>query len=255
MVGRVMLNSAIYLNTLRSHVDTPVRLVIAGFLLLLLYLLVSGGVSVNATTMSGIGSLVMGGNSLLSMLVWLLGLGLISRDIASGSIQLVLLRPLSRASYVLSKWAALTSVGLIVLVMMYGTYLARHTMTIDSTVPLILLFAAQCVQVAAIAAVITLFSTVPMKFGEFGLLILSALLLLTLQLLNLRYGVAILDAAVTLAWRILLPNVTITPAFANGAYQELIVGMALNSGVAVVGVAGAVGLMRWREFTYAEQGG
>ena len=155
----------------------------------------------------------------------------------------------------LSKWAALTSVGLIVLVMMYGTYLARHTMTIDSTVPLILLFAAQCVQVAAIAAVITLFSTVPMKFGEFGLLILSALLLLTLQLLNLRYGVAILDAAVTLAWRILLPNVTITPAFANGAYQELIVGMALNSGVAVVGVAGAVGLMRWREFTYAEQGG
>ena len=83
MVGRVMLNSAIYLNTLRSHVDTPVRLVIAGFLLLLLYLLVSGGVSVNATTMRGIGSLVMGGNSLLSMLVWLLGLGLISRDIAS----------------------------------------------------------------------------------------------------------------------------------------------------------------------------
>lgn len=250
-----MLNSAIFVNTLRSHVDTPVRLVIGGFLVFLLYLLVSGGVSVNATTMSGIGSLAMGGNSLLSMLVWLLGLGLISRDIASGSIQLVLLRPLSRASYVLTKWVALTSVGLIVLVLMYGAYLVQHAITIDRADPLVVLFAAQCLQLAAIAAVITLFSTVPMKFGELGLLMLSALLLLTLQLVNMRYGVQFLDDAVTLAWQILLPKVTVTPAFADGEYREVIVGMALNAGVAVVAASSAVGLMRRREFTYAEQGG
>src|ERR1019366_3657329 len=89
---RVTLNKPVFLNTLRSQADAPVRLVIAGLLGILLYSFVSGGVTVNATLISGIDSLVTGGNSLLTMLLWLLGLGLISRDIRSGSIQLVLLR-------------------------------------------------------------------------------------------------------------------------------------------------------------------
>ena len=82
------LNRPIIFNTLRSQADAPVRLVIAGLLILLLYSFVGGGVTLNAKLISGIESLVTGGNYLLTTLLWLLGLGLISREISSGSIQL-----------------------------------------------------------------------------------------------------------------------------------------------------------------------
>jgi ABC-type transport system involved in multi-copper enzyme maturation permease subunit len=252
---RVILNKPIFLNTLRSQMDAPLRLVIAGLLVLLLYFFVSGGVTVNATPISGIGSLVTGGNYLLTMLLWLLGLGLISRDISSGSIQLVLLRPLTRASYVLSKWAALVSVGFSVLLFIHVSYLAHHGVDAEAASSLALLFAAQCLQVAAIAAVIALFSTVPINFGELGLLILCSLIFLMLKMLNLRFGLAFVDQSLDYAWRVLLPSVAFAPGFANSGSGNLIASLAFNAVVAVAALSGAIALMARREFTYAEHGG
>ncbi len=240
------LNKPVFLNTLRSQMDAPVRLVIAGLLVLLLYTFVSGGVMVNAAPVSGIGSLVSGGNSLLTMLLWLLGLGLISRDISSGSIQLVLLRPLTRGSYVLSKWAALVSVGVAVLLFMHLSYVAHHGADAEAVASLALLFAAQCLQVAAIAAVIALFSTVPINFGEMGLLILCSLVFAMLKLLNLRYDLALVDQALEYAWRVLLPSV------ASPDHRDLIASQVFNAVVAVAALSGAMALMARREFSYAE---
>lgn len=249
------LNKPVFLNTLRSQMDAPVRLVIAGLLALLLYFFVSGGVMVNAPPISGIGSLVSGGNYLLPMLLWLLGLGLISRDISSGSIQLVLLRPLTRASYVLSKWAALVSVGVAVLLFMHLSYVAHHGVDAEAVSSLALLFAAQCLQVAAIAAVIALFSTVPINFGELGLLILCALVFMMLKLLNLRYGLAFVDQSLGYAWRVLLPSVNLDPGAADSGFKDLIASLIFNAFVAVAALSGAMALLARREFTYAEQGG
>jgi len=251
----VTLNKPVFLNTLRSQMDAPVRLVIAGLLVLLLYFLVSGGVMVNAAPISGVGSLVTGGNYLLTMLLWLLGLGLISRDISSGAIQLVLLRPLTRASYVLSKWAALVSVGVAVLLFMHVAYLAHHGVDAEAASSLVLLFAAQCLQVAAIAAVIALFSTVPINFGELGLLILCALVFLMLKLLNLHYGLALMDQFLGYAWRVLLPSVAFAPDSADSGSGDLLASLAFNAAVAVAALSGAMALMAQREFTYAEQDG
>jgi len=242
----VTLNKPIFINTLRSQMDAPVRLVIAGLLALLLYVFVSGGVMVNAAPISGIGSLVSGGNSLLTMLLWLLGLGLISRDISSGSIQLVLLRPLTRASYVLSKWAALASVGVAVLLFIHLSYVAHHGADAEVVSSLALLFAAQCLQVAAVAAVIALFSTVPINFGELGLLILCALVFAMLKLLNLRYGLALVDQTLGYAWRVLLPSVV------SPDRRDLMVSLVFNAVVAVAALSGAMALMAQREFSYAE---
>lgn len=249
------LNKPIFLNTLRSQRDAPVRLVIAGFLALLLYAFVSGGVTVNATPISGAGSLVTGGNYLLTTMLWLVGLGLISRDISSGSIQLVLLRPLTRASYVLSKWAALSSVGVALLLFMHISYLVHHGVDAEAVSSLVLLFAAQCLQVAAIAAMIALFSTVPINFGELGLLILCALVFLTLKLLNMHYGLTLLDQALGYAWLVLLPSVALTSDFADSSSGDLIASLAFNAVVAVAALSGAMALMAQREFTYAEHGG
>jgi ABC-type transport system involved in multi-copper enzyme maturation permease subunit len=252
---RVKLNKPVFLNTLRSQMDAPVRLVIAGLLTILFYSFISGGLTVNATPISGAGSLVMGGNYLLTMLLWLLGLGLISRDINGGSIQLVLLRPLTRASYVLSKWAALASVGVAVLLFMHVSYLVHHGVNAETAFSLVLIFAAQCLQVAAIVAVIALFSTVPINFGELGLLILCALVFLMLKLLNLRYGLALVDQSLGYAWRVLLPSVTFAPGFADSGSKDLIVNLAFNTVVAIAALSGAMALMAQREFTYAEHGG
>jgi ABC-type transport system involved in multi-copper enzyme maturation permease subunit len=242
----VTLNKPIFINTLRSQMDAPVRLVIAGLLTLLLYAFVSGGMVVNAAPISGIGSLVSGGNSLLTMLLWLLGLGLISRDISSGSIQLVLLRPLTRASYVLSKWAALVSVGVGVLLFMHLSYVLHHGADAEAVTSLVLLFAAQCLQVAAIAAVIALFSTVPINFGELGLLILCSLVFAMLKLLNLRYGLTFVDQTLGYAWRVLLPSV------ASPDSRDLMASLVFNAVVVIAALSGAMALMTRREFSYAE---
>jgi ABC-type transport system involved in multi-copper enzyme maturation permease subunit len=242
----VTLNKPVFLNTLRSQMDAPVRLVIAGLLTLLLYAFVSGGMMVNAAPISGISSLVSGGNSLVTMLLWLLGLGLISRDISSGSIQLVLLRPLTRGSYVLSKWAALVSVGVAVLLFMHLSYVAHHGADAEAVSSLALLFSAQCLQVAAIAAVIALFSTVPINFGELGLLILCSLVFAMLKLLNLRYGLALVDQTLGYAWRVLLPSV------ASPDNRDLMTSLVFNAAVAIAALSGAMALMTWREFSYAE---
>lgn len=251
----MILNKPVFLNTWRSQADGLVRLVIAGLLAIVLYSLVSGEAMVNGTPISGIGSLVSGGNYLLTMLVWLLGLGLISREIRSGSIQLVLLRPLTRASYVFSKWAALASAGVVVLVFMHVAYLAHHGLEADSIASLVLLFAAQCLQVAAIASVITLCSVVPINFGELGLLILCLLIVAMIKLLNLHYGLTVVDQGLAYALRILLPSVTFTPDSANDGQGDLIAGLVFNAVVAVAALVGAISLMARREFTYAEQGG
>lgn len=248
------LNRPIFLNTLRSHLDAPVRLIIAGILLLIFYGITGNGLSINGAPMMGVGLLVGGGNWLLTAMLWLLGLGLISRDISGGSIQLVLLRPLSRPTYVLSKWAALASLGWAALIFIHGAFLARQGMEGISAGSLALLFAAQCAQVAAVAAVIALFSTVPMNYGELGLLILCLLGYAGLKLANLKAQVPGLDSVLGWAWRCFLPSVAYSPSFADSGHGDLLLSLALNAAVTVAALAGAFALLARREFSYAESG-
>lgn len=61
----------------------------------------------------------------VAALVWVLGAGLIGSDVSSGSLALLLSRPLSRTRYVLSRWAGLVlsvlgvHYGLLILVLSY----------------------------------------------------------------------------------------------------------------------------------------
>lgn len=240
------LNKPVYLHALRGQSDAPLRLVLAGLLLLVLYAFVGNGVTVNGTPLSGIHALVNGGNSLLPALLWLLGLGLISRDISGGSIQLVLLRPLSRATYVLSKWFSLALVGWGLLLFIHLSFLAHQGLAGTGAGAWGLVLLAQVAQVAAVCAVIALFSVVPINFGELGLLIGSSLVLALLKGLNLRWGSEALDAALGVAWRILLPSV-------GDGTTRLLTSLPINLGICAGALAAAIALLQRREFSYAEQ--
>lgn len=120
---------------------------------------------------------------------------------------------------------------------------------------LALLFVAQCVQVAAVAAVITLFSTVPMNYGELGLLILCLLGYAGLKLVNLKYQVPGLDSVLGYAWRCFLPSVVFSPSFADSGHGGLLLSLAINAAVTVAALSGAFALLARREFSYAESGG
>jgi len=243
------LSKAVYLHALRSQADARVRLVLVGLLGLILYALVKGGVTLNAMSLTGIDVLLKAGNSLLLVMVWLVGLGLISREASSGSLQLVLLRPLSRPSYLLSKWAALASVGLGLLLLTHGVFLAYQGLGPLDPSTYAVLFGAQCLQVAAVAAVVALFSSVPIAFGELGLLALFTVVFLALKVMNFRLGSELLSQSLDLAWRALLPGV----AF-DGGVGSLLSGAAFNAVVMVAALSGAMAVLRRREFTYADQG-
>jgi hypothetical protein len=153
---------------------------------------------------------------------------------------------------VLSKWAALSSAGIAVLLFMHAAYLAHHGIDGEVAPSLFLLFAAQCLQVAAVASVIALFSTVPIKFGELGLLMLCVLIVLILKLFNLRYSVVFLDQVLDFAWRVVLPSVVFAPNDADTGHGDLMISLVFNAVVAIATLSGAMALMARREFTYAE---
>ncbi|HXB96763.1 MAG TPA: hypothetical protein VNZ54_01840 [bacterium] len=243
------LSKAVFLHALRSQADARVRLALAGLLGLVLYAFVGGGISLNGMSVSGIDALLKACNSLLLLMVWLLGLGLISREAASGSLQLVLLRPLSRPSYLLSKWATLVGLGWALLLLTHAAFLAHQGLGGVDGATYAAILGAQALQLAAVAAMVALFSCVPIAFGELGLLALLAAAFLVLKVLNFRLQSPALDQALGLAWRALLPGVDY-----DGGLGSLMEGALFNAGVLLAALGGAVALLRGREFTYADHG-
>lgn len=259
------LNKPVYLNTLRSFLDAPLRLVLLALVLLAFYGLAASqgdplqgslgmGPDGQAKLLALMASL---GNKVLTAMVWLLGYGLVSREASRGSIQLVLLRPLSRASYVLSKWAALVSLA-------WGATLAVHLIfLVRGWMPLLgpsqwgLVLGAQLLQVAALAAVLTLLSCVPVGFGELGLLLLGWLGLLLLGAYAQRLDWVWLTQAADLGRRFLLPDIPgsgLMATFAGTAQADFVGSLAFNAAVLGLALAGAIALLGWREFSYADQG-
>jgi ABC-type transport system involved in multi-copper enzyme maturation permease subunit len=252
------LNRPVYLNTLRWFLDSPPRLITAGLMAFLTYLVVGGvaHMSINGVSSAGMfntpQALASAGDKILVLLAWILGVGLVRREVASGAIQLVLLRPLSRSSYVLSKWAALASLMLAFLVFSWGVLILRGgILQVDNPGDLGLLFSAQVLQIFALAAVLTCMSCVPTKLGELGLMVLSGIGLLILAHYAESLDQAFLRSTVDILCKVLFPRVG---AFLDADGSGTVLSLAFNSGVTVALLGGAMALLRAREFTYAEMG-
>jgi ABC-type transport system involved in multi-copper enzyme maturation permease subunit len=252
------LNRPVYLNTLRWFLDSPARLLAAAFMAFLAYLALGGVAHLQVNGMSANGllntpaALAAGGDKVLVLLAWILGVGVIRREISSGAIQLVLLRPLSRSSYVLSKWAALATLNLAFLVFCYGVLLLRGGGA--SGDGLAALFLAQCVQVLALAAVLTCLSTAPFNFGELGLLLLAVIGLLILGHYADSLDLAWLTYIVDNAFKVLFPRVGAGVSLMGSGDVDRTASLVFNAGVTVAALALGMGLLGRREFTYSETG-
>jgi ABC-type transport system involved in multi-copper enzyme maturation permease subunit len=250
-------NRAVYLNTLRWFLDSPARLLAAGLMAFLAYLAVSGmaHIEINGVASTGLFStpeaMAGGGDKVLVLLAWVLGVGLIRREVSSGAIQLVLLRPLSRADYVLSKWAALATLLLAFLVFCYAVLLLRGGAGSLPPGDLALLFGAQAVQALALAAVLTCLSAVPFNLGELGLLLLAVVGLLITAHYAEALDQAWMRSAVDFGYKVLFPRVGV---FTGADGVDSAASLAFNAGVAVAALAGGMALLQRREFTYAETG-
>jgi ABC-2 family transporter protein len=250
-------NRAVYLNTLRWFLDSPARLMAAGLMGFLAYLAIGGvaHLQINGVPANGLFStpdaLAGAGDKVLVLLAWVLGVGLIRREVASGSIQLVLLRPLSRSSYVLSKWAALATLNLAFLVFCYAVLVLRGGAGSLSPGDLALLFSAQAVQVLALAAVLTCFSAVPFNLGELGLGLLAVVGLLILGHYADALDQAWLNSVVDFGYKAVFPRVA---AFTGPDGLDNAASLGFNAGVTVAGLGLAMALLQRREFTYSETG-
>ncbi|HTB21582.1 MAG TPA: ABC transporter permease subunit [bacterium] len=252
------LNRPVYLNTLRWFLDSPPRLLCAGLMALLTYLVVGGMAHMEINGVSSEGmfdtpqALASAGDKILVLLAWILGVGLIRREISSGAIQLVLLRPLSRPSYVLSKWAALATLNALFLVFCWAVLILRGgILQADKAGDLGLLFGAQVLQIFALAAVLCCLSCVPSKLGEMGTLVLAGIGILILSHYAESLDQAALRAAVDFLWKVLFPRVG---AFMDTDGSGAAMSLAFNAGVTVAALGGAMALLQAREFSYAETG-
>ena len=262
------LNRPVYLNTLRWFFDSPARLIAAGLMALLAYGIAGGSahVMVNGVSSTGMAdappaSLARYGNVVFALLAWILGFGVIRREVSSGAIQLVMLRPLSRASYVLSKWAALVSLNGAFLVFVYLVLLLKGGFG-QADGALAAVFLAQAVQIMALAAVITCLSAVPLALGEMGLLLVGVVGLFVLDHYAGKPGLAWLGVVAEQGYKVLWPRVAVEgrsmflglvalePGSVDAASSLL-----FNGAVAAAALCGAVALLARREFTYAETAG
>lgn len=101
-----MICSALVTNVLYERLHSPARLLAVGLIILFLvygdaFILSSGEFPHLDTTW------LSEDTRSLSFFAYILGFGVIGQDMSSGTIQVILSRPLSRVSYVLSKWTAI----------------------------------------------------------------------------------------------------------------------------------------------------
>ncbi|MGH7442035.1 MAG: ABC transporter permease, partial [bacterium] len=254
------LNKAVYLNTLRWFSASPARLVAGLLFMALAYTVLGGGSQIlvngmDAAAFLSPGTLASWGDRVLWLLAWILGVGLVRREVQSGSLALLLTRPLTRLSYLLSKWAALATLLLVFVIFCHGTLLARGRVTFATPGESGLLLA-QTVQVLALAALLVCFSSLPLALGEWGSLLALVVALIVLGYYGGTHGWTALTDIKGFSFRVLFPKVADpgTPGvFLPGASGVNVAGsIGFNLGI----VAGALGLswlaLERREFGYAQ---
>jgi ABC-type transport system involved in multi-copper enzyme maturation permease subunit len=160
-------NRTLILTTLLQRATSPVRMALvgAGFFLPLLTLWF--------LPMTGFASLDNGFKFGL-----VLGAGIIGQDLSAGVLQLLFARPITRASYVMSRWAgcAIFAAGLAAVQVLCGALILEvRGMPFEMNTALAF-GASQVLAAVGIVSVLTLFSTLIGGLGDLGLYLLASIL-------------------------------------------------------------------------------
>ena len=97
--------------------------------------------------------------------------GAIGQDVSSGTLQLLLVRPVSRPSYLVSRWLAcvLATVGIVVLLLALGTLVLLARGTHPDGLDLVRIVLESASTAAGYAAVMIMLSTLANGLGDLGL--------------------------------------------------------------------------------------
>jgi ABC-type transport system involved in multi-copper enzyme maturation permease subunit len=190
-------------------------------------------------------------NGIATPIAFILAAGAIGQDVASGTLQLLLVRPVSRPSVVLNRWlaAVIGAVALTLATLILGTLalLARHTHPDGLDLARMVLDAA-CSATGS-AAIMVMLSTLVGGLGDVGLFAAAAIVTQVFAGLAALEHWNVLARACSEAQRVLVPGLT-WEWLAHGTPPSW---FAITSWASTVTLALAVGIARLnrRELSYA----
>lgn len=178
------MNLTLLFGLIRQRLNSPIRVVILGLMILLPILMIAAFPAMGLTPL---------GDGIPIALLF--AVGMIGQDVSSGVLQLLLARPVRRWEYVLSRWLgaalAATAAAAVQLLLAWGVLVARGGAPPAETVAL---FAAgRVLEIAGATAMVALLSSLVGGLGDLALYVLLNFLggVLTLVGQLPRWGVAL----------------------------------------------------------------
>jgi len=183
-----------------------------------------------------------------------LAAGMIGQDLSSGTLQLLLARPVTRAQYVFSRWGAVAAGTFLITVLQ--TLVAALIMTLrGAPVPwggAALLLANSALLALGTAAVMALLSSLATGLGDLGLLFLVFISAQVLEKVGMFKSWEWLVRGAGELLRALKPELDLAPFFHGGPIAWLAVVSYLSTVTLCLGLA--VVVMNRRELSYASSG-
>ena len=237
------MNLTLVLATLRQRFTSPIRLVIVllfGWMPMLPLLIAPRA-----------GFAVLGDGYFLALT---LAAGMIGQDLSSGTLQLLLARPVTRAQYVFSRWGAVAAGTFLIMVLQ--ALVAALIMALRG-VPVPWVEAAQFLANGALlalgtAAVMALLSSLAAGIGDLGLLFLVFISAQVLEKLGMFKSWDWLVRGAGELLRVLKPQLDVAPLFHGDPVAWFAVVSYLSTVTLCLGLA--VVVMNRRELSYASSG-
>jgi hypothetical protein len=236
-------NRALVLATLRQRFTSPIRLLI---------LLLLGGTPMLAIVVAPrTGFAALGDCYFLALTM---AAGMIGQDLSSGTLQLLLARPVTRAQYVFSRWAAVAA-GTFTIAALQTVVAAGIMALRGAPVPwdqAALFLANGALLAFGTAAVMALLSSLSAGLGDLGLLFLAFISAQVLEKVGMFKSWDWLARGAGELLRALKPELDLAPFFHAGPVPWLALVSYLST--VTLGLALAVVVMNRRELSYASSG-
>jgi ABC-type transport system involved in multi-copper enzyme maturation permease subunit len=234
------MNGALILAMLRQRAASPVRLALLAFLFIMPLLFAAAAPTVGLS--------VLGDNY---GMILVLAAGLIGQDLSSGVLQLLFARPVTRSSYVLSRWLAvcLASVGLCIA----QALLCSLVLSLRGAPPdlrtLLLVIGDNAFLTLGLVAVVTLFSTLLGGFGDLAILLVLTVSGKIMEVISQASNSPILGRVGTEIENFVLPKISLAQILGTTDIQWFMI--TSYASTLSLCLALAIVVMNRRELSYA----
>ena len=247
-----MINRAIALHTFQQH--HWIRLSLLGLILLFVYLSANGMERF---------PLIL----LTPFFVWVLGSGIIGRDMSSGVAHLLFTRPITKRDYILTKWASLTIASWFFQILVLGVWAFGKLWFDKPFEPLHPLhnwqqdFGVALWMAATLSTVVVLLSTLMAGWGDLAMLLYIHVALFVLNTSSLKKHINNFDDFINWILRIVWPGVAIGFRYARYYYFDAsvmtpslpVLDIVIDSGIAVLFLYLAIVLISRKDISYTAE--